>query len=646
MSKPVFARLLAAASLVMLSVLAPAAAASAGEPPPLSVWGAPGAPAGVDDFTFDSFDGVYELSRDDSDRSLLTVTETFVAEFPDFDQNHGPLRVIPSTYEGHPIQFGLQSITDENGDGWNYEQSYEDGNIILKIGDADTYVHGQQTYVITYTMKDVTAFFEDSGDDEFFWDTNGVLWSQPFGTVTAHVILGDGLSGALNGNASCYYGYDGATDQCDITQTDTGFDATVSDLSSFQGMTVAIGFVKGTFAEAPFDIFAYVPLPMFVGLAGTIGGALLALILRFTVLRGAKGTGIVVAQYEPDDSISPLLAANLVNKAKKGMAASIVDLAVRRKIRIVEKPDEGFFASGTTFGVQRIGDDSGVDTDDERVLNALFALTGISFARLRSAFGMSAPGLITIGQPAASPAPVADSEVRWLTKKDQILGQQVVSITKAVAAEAKTRKLRSNPPFLPIAIVAVLLVVGFLFLLVGGFGSQSEVGITLGVFGTIAAAWIGVGALIMLGGQRPLTKEGALAVEHLEGLREYIRLAEADRLQMLQSVTGAEREKLDKTAADGPDVIKIYEKLLPYAVIFGLEKEWAGELAKYYDTNPPDWYAGTTAFNAGYFAASIGSLSTSVSTSYSGSSSSSSSGGSSGGGSSGGGGGGGGGGGW
>jgi uncharacterized membrane protein len=90
-------------------------------------------------------------------------------------------------------------------------------------------------------------------------------------------------------------------------------------------------------------------------------------------------------------------------------------------------------------------------------------------------------------------------------------------------------------------------------------------------------------------------------------------------------------------------VLDIYEKLLPYAVIFGLEKQWAAELARYYVDTSPDWYTGSNAFNAGIFAASIGSLTSSVSTSYSGSSSSSSSGGSGGGGSSGGGGGGGGG---
>jgi uncharacterized membrane protein len=127
--------------------------------------------------------------------------------------------------------------------------------------------------------------------------------------------------------------------------------------------------------------------------------------------------------------------------------------------------------------------------------------------------------------------------------------------------------------------------------------------------------------------------------EHLEGLKEFIRVAEADRLQMLQSVSGAERV----TTTDGAAIVKIYERLLPYAVLFGLEKEWAEEISKYYDTNPPDWYSGTSAFSAGAFAAGVSSFSSTVSTSYSGSSGSSSSGGGGGGGSSGGGGGGGGG---
>jgi uncharacterized membrane protein YgcG len=657
MSKPVSSRILrglAAAALAVLGAIVPAGAAVADDAPPpaVAVVAAPGAPAGVDDFVFDSFDAQYTLGIDGDKRSTLTTTETLVAVFPDFDQNRGIRRYIPSTYDGHPLQNKIVSITDESGQPRSYEVGFESDDSgsyqVLTIAVPEgQFVHGTQTYVITYEQRDVTKFFGDTNDDEFYWDVNGTGWAQPFGQVTATLTLDDGLASQLV-STDCYFGASGSNQQCEAQVSGDTVQARVSDLGPYQNMTIVAAFPAHTFAEAPFDLFAWVPPVAVAGLGATLGGVVLAFIFRFTALRGARGTGIVIAQYEPQDDISALLAANLLDKTKKGMAGSIVDLAVRRKIRIVERPDEGFFASGTTFGVQRIGDDSGVGTDDRRVLDALFATVGIGMlARLLRSGGAGAPGIITIGQqaPSAVAADQATGEVRWLTKKDQVLGQQVVAITKAVAAEAKARKLRKNPPALPIAIVAILIVLGFLMLLFGGMGAQSDVGIVIGVFGTILASWIGVGVLIMIGRRRPLTKEGALAVEHLEGLREYIRLAEADRLQMLQSVTGAERTTLDKTAADGPDVVKIYERLLPYAVLFGLEKEWAGELAKYYDETPPDWYQGSniTAFNVGAFAGAIGSLSSSVSTSYSGSAGSSSSGGSGGGGSSGGGGGGGGG---
>ncbi|HWM35095.1 MAG TPA: DUF2207 domain-containing protein [Pseudolysinimonas sp.] len=640
-TRPALQRLLrglAAAALALAGAVVPSAAATAA-PAGVSVLG------GVDDFTFDSFDAQYTLGIDDEKRSTLTTTETLVAVFPDFDQNRGIRRYIPTTYQGHPLQNRLVSVTDENGTPRDYETSFESDDSgsyqVLTIAVPEgQYVHGAQTYVITYTQRDVTAYFEDTDDDEFYWDVNGTGWAQPFGTVSATLTLADGLAERLV-STSCYYGYDGSNDQCEATTAGDTVTASVDGLLGYQNMTVVAAFPAGTFAPAPFDLFAWIPPAVFVGLGTMLAGVVAGLVMRFTVLRGAKGTGIVIAQYEPAEDISPFMAANLLGATKRGMAAAIVDLAVRRKIRIIEKPDEGIFASGTTFGVQRVGDDSGLDADDARVLSALFATSGLGMLR-RLMSGANPPGLITLGTPVAEPAPADASggPVRWLTKKDQILGQQVVAITKATAAEALRRKLRRRPPVLPIVIIALVLIAGFLIQLFGGFGATTDLGIFIGVLGTILTSWLAVGTLVMLGGRRPLTKEGALAVEHLRGLREYIRLAEADRLQMLQSVTGAER-----VGTDAGSVVKIYEKLLPYAVLFGLEKEWAGELAKYYDETPPDWYGGSniSAFNVGAFAAGIGSLSSSVSSSFSGSASSSSSGGSGGGGSSGGGGGGGGG---
>ena len=60
-------------------------------------------------------------------------------------------------------------------------------------------------------------------------------------------------------------------------------------------------------------------------------------------------------------------------------------------------------------------------------------------------------------------------------------------------------------------------------------------------------------------------------------------MAEQDRLKFLQSVDGAD------TSEEG--IVKLYESLLPYACIFGLEKSWLGEFNRYCQAVniEPDW---------------------------------------------------------
>jgi uncharacterized membrane protein YgcG len=170
--------------------------------------------------------------------------------------------------------------------------------------------------------------------------------------------------------------------------------------------------------------------------------------------------------------------------------------------------------------------------------------------------------------------------------------------------------------------------------------------------GSALLVWQLVGVIVLglvvfgyAGSPQVLTREGSLAREHLEGIRQYLELAEADRIRMLQSPEGAER------GAD--DVVRLYERLLPYAIIFGIEDRWQKELGTLYATTPSELSSTVTTTNFGSFAAGYAAASfattppaSSSGSSWSGSSGSSFSGGSGGGGFSGGGGGGGGAGGW
>jgi hypothetical protein len=231
------------------------------------------------------------------------------------------------------------------------------------------YVQGSQTYVITYSQANVTRHFTDTNDDEFYWDTNGTGWSQPFGSVTAHVHIAPSLVSELNGNTACYFGYENATGTCDITTTPDGYDARVTDVNPRQNLTVAIGFDSGTFAPAPFNPLDFIPFWPLVALLLLLASVVLAIVVRLTVLRDPRGS-TVVAQYEPQPGISPWLAANIWGKPKKGMPATIVDLAVRGKIRILERPDAS--GRGTSYGVQEV-DGTGLEQDSARAMYVLFS---------------------------------------------------------------------------------------------------------------------------------------------------------------------------------------------------------------------------------------------------------------------------------
>ena len=209
-------------------------------------------PADVDDFTFARFDAVYELGRDADRRSELLTTETLVAVFPEYDQNRGIRRAIPRTYDGHPTDIRVVSVTDETGAprGFEVERS-EDGAFELVTIAADDFVHGEQTYVIVFDQRNVTFEPDDLPVQEFYWDVNGTGWAQPFGVVRGELRLEPELVDAFTGDAACYRGYEGSATPCESLQVDRAAEAVLvaqaTALGPYENLTIAVGFEPGTF---------------------------------------------------------------------------------------------------------------------------------------------------------------------------------------------------------------------------------------------------------------------------------------------------------------------------------------------------------------------------------------------------------------
>jgi uncharacterized membrane protein YgcG len=562
---------------------------------------APRAAAGVDDFEFESLDVEYQLDRAEDGTSTLTVIERFVAIFPDFDQNRGMRRTIPDSYLGAPLHPELVSITDGEGDPRPEETESDDGWYTM-TSRADDYVHGRQTYVFTYTLRNVTRTFGDTAADEFYWDVNGTDWQQPFGRVTARLTLPADLDGARTGAQACYVGFQGSTATCPITSVEGGVEASVSPVAPFETLTIAVAFEPGTFT--PFDS-SYLASPWgwaqgFAAL-GLAGAVVFAGTVRARRLRDEPGRPTIIAEYTPPRAVDALESAVLLGLTSKAIPAEVLEQAVVGSIRILEGKRRLF--GGVRLRAQLI-DPSRADGDGRMLLHGLF--------------------------PAGAPG-----EEFEFGRADTRFSSAAQSILKAANQELVHRRLRREvkagvrawPLLLTIALAVLVFLTGF-----AALDNMVDSWIPLILMGAAVLAVFVVSGMMS---RKPLTAAGAETRDHLLGLKEFIEWAEADRIRMLQSPQGAEREQVDTT--DPRQMLRLYETLLPYAVVFGQERQWARELAVLYGAgNSPHWYAGTSGFDAGSFSSGISTLSAS-------SSSASSSGGSSGGGSAGGGGGGGGG---
>ena len=577
----------------------------------LVMLGAAPASADLDDFGYDSWDVHYELSLDDDGRAVAKVTETLVARFPDFNQNKGIVRGLPLRYERAPAAPEHVSVTDQNGARVPFEVQ-DDGQFRLILVGDDDFVHGVQHYVISYTLRDVIIAASETKVDEFYWDLLPLERKQPIQRFTATVAFAPGLAERLTGAQSCYIGAAYATQPCELQGGGSG-SASVTipaiEVPRGSGVTVAIALEPGTAVQPPERIpsFAHDTLPVI--LSGAAAATGISGVVAVTRLRRKRRAfrGVVVAQYDVPPYLPPLLAGPLISAQGSPIASEFVHLAVNGVTRFEETlANDAKLGTGKPIMRFRLLDPrKAFDPLDQRMTSELF------------------PSL-TAGETFQLPK-------RSTQFADQMQRLQSVSAAEGTNRGYFTRERSLTARFLSLGALAV--VVPAIFLLVQGSSRESGPGT---VFSIALLGFTGFCAFFGLLSHKVYTPLGAETREYLLGVQEFIRVAEADRLQMLQSYSGAERRD-DGTV----NVVHIYEKLLPYAMLFKLEKEWGRVLQVQYEqerVTAPAWYPGVVLASSS-LGDSLSSFTSTLSSSVS--YSSSSSGGSSGGGFSGGGGGGG-----
>jgi uncharacterized membrane protein YgcG len=515
------------------------------------------ASAGVDDFEFESMHVEYSLALGEHNIPKLNVTETLVAVFPETDQNRGIRRLIPTDYQGRSLLTTVTSVVDEKGQTRDFTADSVDGfiEVVSKFED-DRYVYGRQTYVISYSQQWVVGDFGDT--DEFYWDVNGTGWSQPFGSVSATVTVAPELSSILQTEGiSCYTGAQDSTNICDSSELVSSAETTrvhfsAKNLAPGETLTINLTFDQGVINTGEISQVSgsvqYNLFWIFIALIVVI--LIWGLWYRITVLGGRRLRKFVTVQYEGPKAPELGVVGSVIG-GRRWQSAMLVQAAVLGYLTIATDADNHWVLTRTEKLVVDGGQKLLIDRlfpDGRKVVTLGQFIDEIESRRIANIFAdlSKQSDQQALAQGYYSHFAIKTAVKSWLSIVTAIIGLVWVSMLLDEVVGAT---------FVPMA------------LLIGIVASVLHFSLLLS--------------------KRMATQVGVDLTVYLEGLKEYIQFAEKDRLDFLQSPKGANRERgqLGQT-----EILKLYEEVLPWAVLLGLADQWAKVLTTYYDErHQPNW---------------------------------------------------------
>jgi len=581
----------------------------------------------------DSFNSNIEINKD----GTVTIEEKIKYDFEN-SQKHGLVRNLDFKTKNEDgktyiTQISIVSITDDVGHEYNYSKSKIGDYIELKIGDADKLITGKKTYVIKYNISGALRYFTDH--DEFYWNLLGFDWNVPILKFSSSITLPTNIQDPEL-KYLCYEGYVGSTSQaCSINNTNGKINVTSSKLlNPSENITVAISFPKNIVAvlepkEDKPSIFLRA-FQVLLGLGASIWYVFFPIKYLFECLRESnnlkRNQRIVSAWFEPpiyNDGVvfSPAETGFIVDNKidHRELTATIIHLAQRGFLKIKETENEHY-----SFIRLKDVESSELRNFEKEIMEALFR-NGVDLSSLDEAqiekLEIQIANLKKFSKIIKIPyitdiqnqldrvnqgdrIEVTDKEL----KRSKTLFSKIAKFNKTVEEEVVNREMYNSKPTNDIA--------------------RNITFIGLGLT-TMNLPLVLVSIIF---GKKNIKRTEKGIEKYSEAISLFNFLKSQDEQVNFQSKNQM-----------------FFEKLLPYAAAFGVEKIWA-ERFKDITLVKPDWYEGDNYTSSGFVAPLTHSIGGSMKSAYSSgmSSTRSSSGFSSGfsGGSSGGGGGGGGGGSW
>lgn len=518
----------------------------------------------------DSFDATIRMNSDAS----INISERIEYDFGDL-QKHGITRTIPVRYKNAGGNYNLRisdiSVSDGNGAPCDFSvESAGDGRLI-KIGNSGKLVSGSKIYVISYKISRAITYFPDH--DELYWDVVGDKWTVTIANASAQVIFPQPLpeSGA---KMRCFQGFLGSVSRCgsasyaydDSRSRVIGEDFNARQLAAGSGFTIVAGISKGniyqpTYWESKLDILRdnwilLMPIIVFA----------IMFLLWFIKGRDPRGRGTIIPEFDVPDNLTPAEVGTIIDEkcSQKEVSAEIINLAVKGYLRIRRVEGEKFFMKTSDYIFEKLKD--GADLKDKHEADLM---VGIFEEKKSVKFSECKKYFYAYYKSVAKDVYNSVSEKGYFPENLEDLRNRYIILSASLAFAC--------------------------FLLLPAASASGA----YGFFSVIFSAFI---AVCFAGYMPRKTYEGVIAKEHILGLKEYLSVAEKDRLEFHNAPEKNPRQ---------------FEYLLPYAIALGVEKQWAKQFEDIYCGNP-SWYDdlnGNGNFSVVYFTNSLGNFTSDLSSS-------------------------------